>query len=35
MLQYSTEWFNREKSKDPSKELLLYEFLHKRSTDVD
>ena len=34
MLQYPTVWFDWKQSKYPSKELLLYEFLHKRSTDV-
>ena len=34
MLQYPTVWFEWKQSKYPSKELLLYEFLHTRSTDV-
>ena len=34
MLQHPTVWFDWKQSKYPSKELLLYEFLHKRSTDV-
>ena len=32
MLQHPTVWSNRKQSKYPSKELLLYDFLHKRST---
>ena len=34
MLQHPTMWFDRKQSKHPSKKLLLYEFLHKRSTNV-
>ena len=34
MLQHPTVWFDLNQSKYPSKELLLYEFLHKKSTDV-
>ena len=34
MLQHPTVWFDRKQSKYPSKELLLYDFLHKRSIDV-
>ena len=32
MLQHPTVWFDRKQSKYPSKELLLYGFLQKRST---
>ena len=32
MLQHPTVWSNRKQSKYPSKELLLHDFLHKRST---
>ena len=32
MLQYPTAWSDRKQLKYPSKELLLYDFLHKRST---
>ena len=32
MLQHPTVWSDRKQSKYPSKELLLYDFLHKRST---
>ena len=31
MLQHPTVWFDWKQSKYPSKELLLYDFLHKRS----
>ena len=34
MLQHPTVWFDRKQLKYLSKELLLYGFLHKRSTDV-
>ena len=34
MLQHPTMWFDRKQSKYSSKELLLYEFLHRKSTDV-
>ena len=34
LLQHLTVWFDRTQSKYLSKELLLYDFLHKRSTDV-
>ena len=34
MLQHPTVWFDRKQSKYPSEELLLHEFLNKRSTDV-
>ena len=34
MLQHPTVWFDRKQLKYLSKELLLYDFLHKRSTDV-
>ena len=32
LLQHRTVWSDRKQSKYPSKELLLYDFLHKRST---
>ena len=32
MLQHPTVWSDRKQSKYPSKELLLHDFLHKRST---
>ena len=34
LLQHLTVWFDRKQSKYLSKELLLYDFLHMRSTDV-
>ena len=34
MLQHPTMWFDWKQSKYPSKELLLYDVLHKKSTDV-
>ena len=34
MFQHPTVWFDRKQLKYLSKELLLYDFLHKRSTDV-
>ena len=34
MLQQPTMWFDRKQSKYSSKELVLYDFLHKRSTEV-
>ena len=34
MFQHSKVWFDRKQLKYLSKELLLYDFLHKRSTDV-
>ena len=34
MLQHPTMWFNWKQSKYGSTELLLYDFLHKRSTGV-
>ena len=34
LLQHQTVWFDRKQSKYLSKELLLYDFLHQRSTDV-
>ena len=34
MLQHPTMWSDRKQSKYPSKELLLYDSLHKRLTDV-
>ena len=34
MLQHPTVWFDRKQLKYLSKELLLYDFVHKRSTDV-
>ena len=34
MLQHLTVWFDRKQLKYLSKELLLYDFLHKRSTDL-
>ena len=34
MLQHPTVWFDRKQLKYLSKELLLFDFLHKRSTDV-
>ena len=34
MLQHPTVWLDRKQLKYLRKELLLYDFLHKRSTDV-
>ena len=34
MFQHPRVWFDRKQLKYLSKELLLYDFLHKRSTDV-
>ena len=34
MFQHPTVWFDRKQLKYLSKELLLYDCLHKRSTDV-